>query len=179
MPNEFTLSKTEPTIKIEGKDGILEISKDSDENIIFKSNKNKLHLNINYYSTEFDEWQCYQMFHDFFHRVVGKYCIESIGRDSYDPEIPADFVNYVDRKITYHSDKVNLGNELVITDGENKIDIALLSSGPVRPARVMVSKADSGYDGYYKEFDKLYKVLCGVAIEEKGYCQTTENQKTK
>ena len=166
MTNEFTISKKEPNIKIESGDNILEIIKDKDENIIFKSNKNSLDLAINFYSEELQEWQSYHIFQDFFNRVAGRYYINE-ANGFYGPKVPSDFVDATGRVITYHSDKTNLGNTLAIKADNRTMVVSLKSSGPVRPARIMVAKKDSGYFGYYQEFNKLYRGLCSIAPEVK------------
>ena len=166
MPGDFFLSKTEPIIKIETGEGVLEIVKDKDDNIVFKSDKNRLDLIINFYTEELEEWQSYHIFQEFFHRVVGRYYLDKDDEFS-GPKIPEDFINAEERTITYHSDKTNLGNSLVLTSLDNKMMISLISSGPVRPAKVTVSKKDSGYFGYYQEFNKLYRALCVIAPEQK------------
>lgn len=169
MSKDFNLSKAEPTIVMETEDGVLEIVKDRDDNIIFKSNKNRLDLVINFYTEELEEWQSYHIFNEFFHRVVGKYYLEKDDEFS-GPELPEDFVNAEDRTITYHSDKTNLANSLVFTFLDNKMKVSLISSGPVKPARVTVSKKQSGYFGYYQEFNKLYRALGSIAPEQKEDC---------
>lgn len=165
MTNEFSIIKREPNIKIESGDNILEIIKDKDENIIFKSNKNTLDLAINFYSEELQEWQSYHIFQDFFNRVAGRYYINE-ENDFYEPKVPNDFVDATGRVITYHSDKTNLGNILAIKADDRTMIVSLKSSGPVRPARVTVSKSDSRYFGFYQEFNKLYTHLCSIATKE-------------
>lgn len=142
------------------------VAKGIDGDVWFETRDTNLSMDIDFHSRNRSEWRSYSVFEDLLEHIIGKFILRGDTLGEY-PLRYADFIDFDNKTITWHSDS-GTDNVLKISYDERKVTVEIIKDAKASSNTnnsVRIRTDGSEYGTYYQQFDDFYKDMCRLERE--------------